>query len=154
MKKFLCILGVLCFGSFGVTAEGWGESIIVGWDYPIHGLVQFDVTTGAFTTILSAPYVQIEALAYDSDDGILYGVINGVNSLLTFPYRDFKKYGCGFPMIPRESALFSSSCKPVSLWSCTLSGHREGICPSGVMVCPLRVAPERHSGAYDMAKSH
>jgi hypothetical protein len=82
LKKALCIFLVLCFGGFGVTAEAWSEPILAGWDFPSRGLVQFDVTTGAFTTILSAPNVQIEALAYDSHNGILYGVVNGVNSLL------------------------------------------------------------------------
>jgi hypothetical protein len=79
MKKVLCIFWILCFG---VTAKAWSEPILAGWDYPSRGLVQFDVTTGAYTTILSAPNLQIEALAYDSYNGILYGVVNGVNSFL------------------------------------------------------------------------
>ena len=82
MKKVLCIFWALCFGGFGVTAETWSEPILAGWDYPFRGLVQFDVKTGAYITILSAPNLQIEALAYDSYNGILYGVVNGVNSSL------------------------------------------------------------------------
>ena len=57
-------------------------------------------------------------------------------------------------MIPHESALFSKSCKSTSLWGRTMSGHCEGFCTSGAVICPLLVAPERFSGAYGLAQSY
>jgi hypothetical protein len=57
-------------------------------------------------------------------------------------------------MIPHESTLFSKGCKPTSLWGRTMSGHCEGFCASGTMVCPLRVAPERRLGGHGMVKTY
>jgi hypothetical protein len=83
MKKVLFIFWAVCLVGFGVTPEAWSEPILVGWDYGANGgLVQFDIETGAYTTIMNAPALQIEALAYDTYNGILYGVVNGETSLL------------------------------------------------------------------------
>src|SRR6266480_4539984 len=51
-------------------------------------------------------------------------------------------------MIPHESALFSRGCKLTSLWDRPLSGHDEGVCISGAVVCPLLVTPTRRFGGY------
>src|SRR4029450_11674544 len=48
-------------------------------------------------------------------------------------------------MVPHESALFSRDYKLTSLWGRPISDHCEGVCTSGAVVCPLRVAPARRS---------
>jgi hypothetical protein len=67
-----------------VTNNYISKPILVGWSYGYddQGLLQFDITTGAYTVILSASDLKIDALAFDSHNGILYGVVNEDNSLL------------------------------------------------------------------------
>ena len=45
--------------------------------------------------------------------------------------------GADFPLIPRESALFSGGCKPTSLGDRSLSRHGEGAYTPETMVCAL-----------------
>src|SRR3954466_16134425 len=57
-------------------------------------------------------------------------------------------------MIPHESALFSTGCKTTCLWGRPMSGHCEGVCASGAMVCPPFVALERPLGEHGMVRTH
>jgi hypothetical protein len=54
-------------------------------------------------------------------------------------------------MVPCESALCIIGCERISLGSCVRYSHCEGVCFSGVLVCPRHVARERHLD--DMASS-
>ena len=55
---------------------------------------------------------------------------------VTFPYCDFSKLGCYFPMISRESALFSRSCKPIYLWIVPCQGAARRHCLRQHGMCP------------------
>src|SRR5262249_3149236 len=50
-----------------------------------------------------------------------------------------------FPMIPRESALFSSVCNAHISGDCPISGHCEGVCTPDTRVCALVRASTRDS---------
>jgi hypothetical protein len=78
MKKAIFMFFLLSLMGFGVAPEVWSE--LVGWNYP-GGLIRLDTTTGTYSNILNSD-LQIEALAYDSYTGRLYGVINEKNSVL------------------------------------------------------------------------
>ena len=56
------------------------------------------------------------------------------------------------PMVPHESALCTIGSEYISLGSFVRHRHWEGFCPSGAMVGPLRVAPERRSEGYGMVQ--